>query len=154
MRLLGGNEGDAEDAVQETWSRAVGRLSTFRWEAALGTWLSAILIRHCHERRRRRSSEAPPFDDVADTAVDDPTLIALADRVDLARAVAALPEGYRFVLVLHDIEGYTHEEIATLAGIEVGTSKSQLSRARRSVRRRLAGVASHATGAKPHGTRP
>ena len=60
-------------------------------------------------------------------------------RMDLERAVASLPDGYREVLVLHDVEGYTHEEIAGLLGIDRGTSKSQLSRARRELRARLSG---------------
>jgi RNA polymerase sigma-70 factor (ECF subfamily) len=139
VRLLGGVVAEAEDAVQETWSRAVPQLASFRWEAALSTWLSAILVRHCHERRRASARVAEPADIEIDVSYQDQSLIATADRVDLTRAIAGLPDGFRFVLVLHDIEGYTHEEIAALAGIHVGTSKRQLSRARAALRRRLAG---------------
>jgi RNA polymerase sigma-70 factor (ECF subfamily) len=149
VRLLGQN-GEAEDAVQETWCRAVGRLDTFRWEAALATWLSAILIRHCRERWRKRDNEIEMPDDERYVAIDDCSLIALADRVDLTRAIAALPDGYRYILVLHDVEGYKHAEIASLLEIEIGTSKSQLSRARRALRRRLAVDTPTSKGASPH----
>lgn len=142
---------DAEDAVQETWCRAVARIDTFRWDSALGTWLSAILIRHCHERWRRRAAHMESGDEDAGAGSDDASLIACAERIDLTRAIAALPDGYRYVLVLHDVEGYTHDEIASLLGIEAGTSKSQLSRARRALRHRLTGTASK--GESPHAGR-
>jgi RNA polymerase sigma-70 factor (ECF subfamily) len=91
-------------------------------------------------------------DDTA-AASDDASLIALADRVDLTRAIAALPDGYRYVLVLHDVEGYTHDEIAAFLEIEPGTSKSQLSRARRAMRRLLAAGAKPNKGGTPHARR-
>ena len=144
---------DAEDAVQEVWCRAFARIDTFRWEAAFGTWLSAILIRHCRERWRHRNGMFEALADDNAAASDDPSLIALADRVDLSRAIAALPDGYRYVLVLHDVEGYTHDEIAAFLEIEPGTSKSQLSRARRALRRVLAAEAKSNRGGSPHARR-
>lgn len=152
VRLLG-NSADAEDAVQEVWCRAIARIETFRWEAAFGTWLAAILIRYCRELWRRRDSDFETLDDDSVAPSNDTSLIALADRVDLMRAVTALPDGYRYVLVLHDVEGYKHEEIAALLGIETGTSKSQLSRARRALRRRLAPPAPSLKGGSPHAGR-
>jgi RNA polymerase sigma-70 factor (ECF subfamily) len=72
-----------------------------------------------------------------------PRITGVIDRIDLERVIAMLPDGYREVLILHDIEGYTHEEIGTLLGVESGTSKSQLARARRAVRVRLAKAGKH-----------
>ncbi len=123
--------------MQDTWIKAVEKLDTFRWESAFGTWLHAIALNvvprggaaaragarrwSCRSRRspprRRRSSGLEPM--------------------DLERAIAALPDGYRTVLVLHDVEGYTHEEIAEQLGVTPGTTKSQLFWARRAVRAQL-----------------
>jgi len=134
LRFLAGDQASAEDAVQEAWARAVRGLAGFEGRASLRSWLSAIVVRCCLERIRweRRGGETLPDD--APSRV--PTGSAEA-RVDLERAFEALPGGYRSVLVLHDIEGYTHEAIAEMLDINPGTSKSQLSRARASLRRAL-----------------
>jgi RNA polymerase sigma-70 factor (ECF subfamily) len=139
LRMLDGGEADAEEAVQAAWIRAVEGLRSFRWESSLRTWLTGITLNCCREIRRRsiRDREAagplpPPSRAASPPPLDD-------TRVDLSRAVAGLPDGYREVLVLHDVEGLTHEEIATAMGIEIGTSKSQLHRARQALRARLAG---------------
>ena len=131
LRLLGGNRTDAEDALQETWLRAVRRLSTFRGDSAFRTWLTGIAIRASLEiGRARRASET--------IQAEEPSLTDSRDLAfDLERLVHHLPPGYRHVLVLHDLEGHTHEEIARLLDIEPGTSKSQLSRARSLLRRWL-----------------
>jgi RNA polymerase sigma-70 factor, ECF subfamily len=132
LRLVGRRTSDAEDAIQEAWMRAVRGLSGFRRESTLRTWLIGIAIRCALEILRRRALPHDPLpDDVQDT-IGSPTV-----RLDLEVAVANLADGYRHVLVLHDIEGYTHREIAALLGIDEGTSKSQLSRARRHLRRAL-----------------
>ncbi len=137
LRLAGGAEADAQDLVQEAWIKAVERLGGFRWESAFGTWLHAIGVNVARElaRKRGRRNEV----DLAETT--EPPAVAPLDRVDvvdLEEAIAALPDGYRTVLVLHDVEGYTHEEIGELLGVAAGTTKSQLFRARRTVRARLA----------------
>ena len=129
LRLLGGNHADAEDALQETWLRAVRGLSGFRGESALRTWLTGIAIRVALEIGRSRQTATPVHADEPSPA-NTPEL-----AVDLERLIHDLPHGYRHVLVLHDIEGHTHEEIARLLNIETGTSKSQLSRARGLLRR-------------------
>ena len=121
--------------VHDGWIRAVDRLSGFRWESALRTWLAGFVINAARERFRRDIRETPSVDE--QLPADDPALGGVFDRLDLERAVAGLPEGFRLVLVLHDVEGYTHEEIADLLGIVPGTSKSQLARARAAVRRAL-----------------
>lgn len=132
-RRLTADETLAGDVVQDAWVRAVRGFERFAWQSALRTWLSSIVLNCCRERWQARGDR---FDDVSLEAAarpDDPHL-----RLDLERALASLPTGYRTVLVLHDVEGYTHEEIAAHLGVEPGTSKSQLFRARRALRLRLA----------------
>jgi RNA polymerase sigma-70 factor (ECF subfamily) len=129
LRLTAGAEADAEELLQESWVRALQAMTRFAWRSSLRTWLCGILINCAREwsRANSRSFEGREADAAAED--DDP-----AGRVDLERAIALLPTGYRHVLVLHDVEGYTHEEIASLLQIDAGTSKSQLARARRRVR--------------------
>jgi RNA polymerase sigma factor (sigma-70 family) len=135
LRIMAGGEADAEDVVQETWIRAVERLGGFRWEAAFGTWLTGIGLNVARGILRRRGRwEVSGGDGTPEPWSPPPPQ---AERMDLERAIAALPAGYRAVLVLHDVEGFTHEEIGEQLGIAPGTSKSQLSHARRAVRRLL-----------------
>ena len=128
-RLGGGRTGDAEEVVQETWIRAAAALPRFRWESKLTTWLCGIAIRCARELQRapERNIAAPEA-----AAPERPDA-----RLDLERALAQLAPGYREVVLLHDLYGYTHEEIAGLLGVDAGTSKSQLSRARRVLREEL-----------------
>ncbi|MBN2053389.1 RNA polymerase sigma factor [bacterium] len=137
-RLVGACNGDAQDLVQATWIRAIQNLQRFRWESSLRTWLTGIALNCFREyiRKRKRTSGEDWFDRVDLTQPSKPH--RAINLLDLERAVMALPDGYRAVLILHDIEGYTHEEIGRFLGVESGTSKSQLSRARRAVRVRLA----------------
>ncbi|HVS03677.1 MAG TPA: sigma-70 family RNA polymerase sigma factor [Thermoanaerobaculia bacterium] len=132
LRTLGRPE-LAEDALQETWIRAVLGLPRFRWQSAFATWLTGIAIRCCHEARR---AQRPAGAEASPTAAAAAPGTAL--RLDLERAVAELPPGRREVLLLHDVEGFTHAEIAALLDLDEGTSRSQLSRARQQLRRRLA----------------
>jgi RNA polymerase sigma-70 factor (ECF subfamily) len=136
LRVTGRDE-TADEGVQETWVRAASALGRFEGRSALKTWLAGIAIRWWREEARRRGR----FEEIAPDGegVEVPPLPAGTDRIDLERAIAALSPGYREAIVLHDVEGYTHEEIAGLLGIEAGTSKSQLARARRALRARLAG---------------
>lgn len=134
LRLLGGDRSAAEDALQEAWIRAATGLSAFRFESALRTWLSGIVINCCREARRRRRPEEPLETEEIKAPAASPS-----SALDLERVVVGLAEGYREVLVLHDLMGYTHREIAFRLGIEEGTSKSQLFLARRALRRRLLG---------------
>ena len=134
LRLLGYSEMDAEDVVQETWVRAVKELAGFRWESALGTWLSAIGCNVARDQlrklKRQEARERSP-------GLESWIALQPPDQVDLEQAIGRLPEGYRTVLVMHDLEGFTHEEIGTALGIAAGTSKSQLFGARRSLRAML-----------------
>jgi RNA polymerase sigma-70 factor (ECF subfamily) len=132
LRLCGGRRMDAEDIVQETWVRAVSGLAGFRWESALSTWLCGIAIRCFREQSRMRKEEPMPE--------PDPPPVSWRGAepdIDLERGIAALAPGYREVLLLHDVHGYSHEEIGNLLGIDPGTSKSQLSRARGALRERI-----------------
>jgi RNA polymerase sigma-70 factor (ECF subfamily) len=129
-RLVGPLQSDAGDLLQETWMRAAARLTAFRGDAQFRTWLSGIAL-NCYREWRRRSDRHPH--------VELGDAVALTDRdpdPDIARVLEGLPAAFREVLVLHDIEGYTHDEIARLIEIEPGTSKSRLSRARELFRRR------------------
>lgn len=132
LRVLGGSVADAEDVVQETWVRAVKQLGKFRWESSLRTWLTAIALNLSREVLRKRGREK------TEELTPEHVLPARPgrdhERLDLESAIARLPSGYRTVLVLHDIEGFTHEEISQQLGVAVGTSKSQLFDARRAMR--------------------
>lgn len=131
LRLTGGRASDAEDLVQETWIRAVRALSRFQWRSSLRTWLSAILV-NCSREWGRGLLDVTDAPEPAVAAREE------GDTIDLERAIARLPGGYRTVLILHDVEGYTHAEIGGMLGIEAGTSKSQLFHARRRLRALLA----------------
>jgi RNA polymerase sigma-70 factor, ECF subfamily len=134
LRLMGGNATDAEDVLQEAWLRAARALPQFRWESALSSWLSGIALNCVREwaRKRGRSLSEVSADWDLPAVEREP-----GKAIDLERALALLPDGFRTVLVLHDVEGFTHEEIGERLGISDGTSKSQLSRARRAMRRLL-----------------
>jgi RNA polymerase sigma-70 factor (ECF subfamily) len=135
LRMTGGSASAAEDVVQEAWGRALRALAAFERRATLRTWLARIVVRCALERVRweRRDGETLPDPE----HLADAHLGGREERIDLERAFRALPDGYREVLVLHDIEGYTHEDIGAFLGVSTGTSKSQLSRARAWLRRAL-----------------
>lgn len=135
-RLSSGGAADADELIQDTWVRAVPALTGFRWQSALRTWLTGILI-NCHRERVRRESRhqhVQLHEDVTDRPSVDSSI---ADRLALETAICSLPDGYREVFLLHDVEGYVHHEIAHMLDIQPGTSKSQLSRARRLLRQKL-----------------
>jgi RNA polymerase sigma-70 factor, ECF subfamily len=141
---LAGDETLARDFTQETFVRAFERIGSFRGDSSVSTWLHAIgvsvALNGLRTVKRLRTREAP-IDDVYETAAA-PARTADPDlKVRMARAIDALPLGYRTVFVMHDVEGYTHDEIGTALGIESGTSKAQLSRARAKLRAALADFA-------------
>lgn len=138
LRVVGGAEMDAEDVVQETWVRATAGMGRFRGESSFGTWLTAIGLNAARDHLRRRGRWGV-MEDVSEVEIAVPAA-PHGQRLDLERAIALLPPGCRTVLVLHDVEGFTHEEIARQLGIAVGTSKSQLFAARRAARSLLSGT--------------
>ena len=133
LRLTGGKEADAQDVLQETWIRACKTLGRFEWRSSLRTWLSGILINCARETTRELQGRKEEELSESFQPLDDARPVA----VDLERSIARLPTGYRHVFTLHDIQGYTHEEIGSLLEITVGTSKSQLFYARRALRSEL-----------------
>ena len=141
IRLAGREQ--AEDLLQEMFVTAHRKLGQFRGESSLGTWLFRLGTNVCLDHLRSRAAGEGRRSDVLDIDVDARTaagpILGVLDRVDLERALAGLPDGARTVFVLHDVEGLDHREIASLAGIAEGTSKSQLHRARMRLRQALAG---------------
>jgi len=137
-RLLGRSQAEAEDVVQDVWIRACDGLQRFRWECSFSTWLLGIGLNVVRERHRQESRR--PTAPLNEAAEQSARFVARDDRIDVAQCVASLPDGYRTVLVLHDVEGLKHREIAERLGISDGTSKSQLSNARRMMRTMLAGA--------------
>jgi RNA polymerase sigma-70 factor, ECF subfamily len=140
---LAGDDELARDFTQETFIRAFERLGTFRGESRLSTWLHAIATTvslnglRKTKRFRMRETALEAADSVAGGARSaEPDL-----KTRLRDAIDALPDKYRTVVVMHDMEGYTHEEIAAALDMEVGTSKAQLSRARAKLRESLADFA-------------
>lgn len=128
-RLTGARGADAADALQDAWMRVLPRLAQFRGESSLRTWLCGFIVNCCRERFRQ-----PLFESIA----DGPARGAPAElSLDLEASLAALPPGARTVVILHDVYGYTHREIAAALEIDEGTSKSQLSRGRAALRARL-----------------
>jgi RNA polymerase sigma factor (sigma-70 family) len=135
FRLLGGTEEDAEDVVQETWIRACNNLPRFQWKSSFSTWLLGIglNVTRDHLRKVKRSEKAKALQ----PAAQNPPRERHEERIDLERCIRSLPDRYRMILVLYDVEGMKHREIAEHLGITTGTSKSQLSNARRMLREML-----------------
>jgi RNA polymerase sigma-70 factor (ECF subfamily) len=140
---LAGDADLARDFTQDVFVRAFERLHEFRGGSLFSTWLHAIGVsvalnglRKVTRLRRRESSLEEGRDVAWSTRESEPDL-----KRRMADAIDALPEGYRTVFVMHDVEGYTHEEIGAALGIEAGTSKGQLSRARAKLRVALADFA-------------
>jgi len=137
-RLLAGAESEVEDVVQETWIRACESLDRFRWRASFSTWLQGIGLNVVREQLRRQSRFPLAAGEEVPAAATLPA--SDDDRLDLERLIRELPDAQRLVLVLHDIEGMKHREIAERLGMPEGTSKSHLSRARGTLRGKLADV--------------
>jgi len=131
---------DADEVTQDVFVRAWQKLGTYRGEAAFGTWLHRLAVNVILGQRQRLGLRRERF------LPDDSALEVVAGRsgppdagLDFEAAIARLPDGARQVFVMHDVEGYRHEEIAGFLGLAVGTSKSQLHRARMALRRYLNG---------------
>jgi RNA polymerase sigma-70 factor (ECF subfamily) len=141
LRIVGSV--DAEEVAQEAFIRIFRGLAKFRGDAALSTWIYRLAVNAALSHRSRRASARLPIEEVQAEQGGEP-LIAEPPRGDavlrarLERALVRLPTGYRTVIVLHDIEGLEHEEIAKILGCHVGTSKSQLHKARGRLREILA----------------
>jgi len=131
LRLMGGDQTAATELMQDVFVRAWKNLGKFRGESAFSSWLHRLAVNAMLENARsdkRRVARVLPMEDTSQIGAfapgDSPEL-----RIDLERAIARLPEGARTAFVLHDIEGFQHQEIAAQLGIAVGTVKAQLHRA-------------------------
>jgi len=130
----------AEELAQEAFIRAWQKLDSFRGDSAFSTWLHRVTVNVVLGDRRstaRREARIKPAGDElpVDLSTSEPSP---GQVLDLERSIAALPEGARTIFVLHDVEGYRHKEIARLTGLAEGTSKAQLHRARKLLRKALA----------------
>ncbi|HSB55800.1 MAG TPA: RNA polymerase sigma factor [Gemmatimonadales bacterium] len=135
---LDGNVGEAEEHAQDVFVRVWERLASFRGESAFSTWLHRLTVNvvlHARRTAGRRGSRVTLADDPLE--LDAVAAPAAQPTEDLNQAIARLPAGARMVFVLHDVEGYQHDEIASLLDIAEGTSKAQLFRARRLLREML-----------------
>ncbi|MBI3651864.1 MAG: RNA polymerase sigma factor [Acidobacteria bacterium] len=136
-----GNVAEAEDLTQEVFIQLHRKLGSFRGESAFTTWLHRLTVNQVlmHFRKRSVKSELTTDDGEMPDSIDpdtiNPEAMPIIDRIALETAIAQLPPGYRTAFVLHDVEGYEHEEIARILGCSPGTSKSQLHKARLKLRR-------------------
>lgn len=133
------NTQDAEDALQETFVRIFRALPHFNRECKLSTWIYRILLNTCYSSLKRKKSFIEKFENLSTDQVtsssenrENPIT-----NVILEQEIASLPTGYRTVFILHEIEGFSHEEIAEMLEIKIGTSKSQLFKAKNMLRKRL-----------------
>lgn len=138
-RRMSSDDREASELVQDVFVRVWERLPSFRAGSALATWMHRLAVNVVLQRWRSAKRDAMRM-------IDDPDESAFGAlqrggdpdaRMDIGAAVARLPAGARAVFVLHDVEGYSHEEIATMTGIAAGTSRTQLFRARRALARML-----------------
>lgn len=139
MRMTN-SQTEAEDLTQEVFIQLFRKIGSFRGDSAFSTWLHRLTVNQVlmHFRRRsvknEKTSEDGEMPEQTVSGTENPRKMPVLDRIALKKAVSELPPGYRNVFVLHDVEGYEHEEVARLLKISVGTSKSQLHKARLKLR--------------------
>jgi len=137
------NVSEAEDLTQEAFIQLFRKIGSFRGDSAFTTWLHRLTVNQVLMHFRKKSVKLERTTEEGETPVqivhgsENPNKMPVLDRISLDRAVAKLPPGYRSVFLLHDVEGHEHEDIARMLGVAVGTSKSQLHKARMKLRRLL-----------------
>src|SRR5262247_1366502 len=137
------NEAEAEDLAQEAFIQLFRKIGSFRGDSAFTTWLHRLTVNQVLMHFRKRSVKLERTTEEGETPVqvvrgtENPNSMPILDRIALDNALTQLPPGYRTVFVLHDVEGHEHEEIAKMLGVAVGTSKSQLHKARMKLRKIL-----------------
>lgn len=135
-----GNVSEAEDLAQEVFIQLFRKVGSFRGDSAFTTWLHRLTVNQVLMHFRKRSVKLEQTTDEGDTPVqvvrgtENPNLMPVVDRIAIDKAITQLPPGYRTVFIMHDIEGHEHEEISRMLGCSVGTSKSQLHKARMKLR--------------------
>ena len=141
-----GDTAEAEDLSQEAFLQLFRKISTFRGESAFTTWLHRLVVNVVLMHLRKKGLQKVSLDEVdtsqeepvkRDYGEDDQRLMGSVDRIGLGRAIGALPPGYRAIFVLHDMEGFEHNEIAQIMNCSIGNSKSQLHKARMKLRAHL-----------------
>ena len=141
LRLQAGDSSDATELMQDVFIKAWRRMGTFRGDCAFSSWLHRLTVNTMLENARsdrRRIARVLPMDDTSRLEGEGTARSSGVDlKMDMEEAVASLPKGARMAFVLHDVEGYQHQEIAEQLGVSVGTIKAQLHRARRLLRERL-----------------
>ena len=138
---MSGNEADAEELMQEVFVILLSKINAFRGDARFSTWLYRITVNTCISHLRKKKFKQVPLDDEIETSGSLSVAPApMAHRESLKRGIAGLPAGYRAAVIMHDIQGLNHREIAEIMGISVGASKSQLFKARRKLRDYLNGA--------------
>jgi RNA polymerase sigma-70 factor, ECF subfamily len=138
------NTAEAEDLTQEAFLQLYRKIGTFRGESAFSTWLHRLSVNVVLMHLRKKSLPVVPLEETTqgteedapkkDFGAEDLALAGSIDRMQLQQAVRDLPPGYRTIFVLHDVEGYEHNEIAQIVGCSIGNSKSQLHKARMKLR--------------------
>jgi RNA polymerase sigma factor (sigma-70 family) len=136
-RLLARGDEEAEDVVQEVWIHAFESLDRFQWNSTFATWLTGIGLNRVRDRIRRYARSRESGVDVLPDIAIGPA--PHESRIDLERLISRLPDDQRIVLVLHDVEGMKHREISERLDIPEGTSKTQLSHARKRLRAMMSG---------------
>jgi len=139
LRLEAGDSADATELMQDVFIKAWRRISTFRGDCAFSSWLHRMTVNTMLENARsdrRRIARVLPMDDTS-LLPGAARSSGVELKMDLENAIASLPRGARLAFVLHDVEGYQHQEIAEQLSVSVGTIKAQLHRARRLLRERL-----------------
>jgi RNA polymerase sigma-70 factor, ECF subfamily len=140
------NTAEAEDLTQEAFLQLFRKIGTFRGESAFSTWLHRMAVNVVLMHLRKKGLQVVPFEETSeneeeapkkDFGAQDPALAGSIDRIRLQKAIDSLPTGYRTIFVLHDVEGYEHNEIAQIVGCSIGNSKSQLHKARMKLRELL-----------------
>jgi RNA polymerase sigma-70 factor (ECF subfamily) len=135
-----GNVSEAEDLAQEVFIQLFRKIGSFRGESAFTTWLHRLTVNQVLMHFRKRGVRMEQTTEDGETPIqivkgtENPNAMPVIDRIALDKAIVQLPPGYRTVFTLHDIEGHEHEEIARMLGCSVGTSKSQLHKARMKLR--------------------
>ncbi|MBD0370134.1 MAG: RNA polymerase sigma factor [Pyrinomonadaceae bacterium] len=142
LRMMG-DPVRAEDMTQEVFVQLFNKIGSFRGESAFTTWLHRMTVNLVLMYFRKASTRSELLTEEGETPVqivrgtENPESMPVVDRIAIERAIAQLPPGYRSVFVLHDVEGYEHDEISKMMGISAGTSKSQLHKARLKLRQLL-----------------
>jgi len=140
------NTAAAEDLTQEAFLQLFRKIATFRGESAFSTWLHRMAVNVVLMQLRKKSLAVVPLEDTFESEEESPRkepggedvrLAGSIDRLELRRAIEELPQGYRTIFLLHDVQGYEHNEIASMVGCSIGNSKSQLHKARMKLRELL-----------------